>query len=178
MVPRAFKFILVCILVLGVRGAAGAQEDKPTSNSQLPAAKVALPDTSTKAAEPQEEPKEETREKTLEGEVAGVSPNFIAIDYGQDEKSVYEMTFNITKTTRLERIKDVKSLKTGDTVQVNYDEKVVKFGKREQVKERILKMLRLLNPAKVEAAPAVATASTPENDTLDDKAENSGEGKE
>jgi len=116
-----------------------------------------------------DEPKEETREKTLDGEIAGVSPNFLAIDYGQDERTAYEMTFNITKDTRLERVKDVKSLKPGDTVWVSYKEKIVKLGKEVRVNERVLKVLRLLNSAKVEPEPVAEKIEEAEEEALEEE---------
>jgi hypothetical protein len=136
MVRKIFKSALILMIVLGLTGTVLALE---TPTAQI------------------DQPKEETREKTLEGEVAGVSPNFIAIDYGQDSKTSYEMTFNITKNTRLERIPDVKKLKPGDTVWVSYEETVIKKGKETWVKQRIVKVLRLLNAAKIIVEPVVET---------------------
>ena len=160
MALKAFKFILVLILILGLRGIVFAREEKSTPKSPVQDAQASLSELAAKA----NEPKEEILEKTLDGEIAGVSPNFIAIDYGQDEKSSYEMTFNITKNTRLERIKDIKSLKPGDTVWVSYNEKIIKNGKETRVKERVLKILRLLNAAKVVVEPVVVT---PVDNTVD-----------
>ena len=143
MALKVFKSILVLILILGLRGTGFAKEEKISPQSPAPEASVKA-----------DEPKEETLEKTLDGTIAGVSPNFIAIDYGQDEKTAYEMTFNITKDTRLERIKDIKNLKPGDTVWVNYKEKVIKKGKEIGVRERIVRVLRFLNAAKRLGEPA------------------------
>jgi hypothetical protein len=149
---KVFKSILVLILILGLRGMGFAKEDKSAAQSLAPQTQVAtLQDAAVKV----DEPKEETLEKTLDGEIAGVSPNFIAIDYGQDEKTSYEMTFNITKDTRLERIKNIKQLKPGDTVWVSYKERVIKKGKEVRVLERVLKVLRLLNVAKIVVEPVV-----------------------
>ncbi|MDP3052459.1 MAG: hypothetical protein Q8N22_00690 [bacterium] len=142
MAPKVFKSILVLILILGLRGTGFAKEEKFTPKSPAPELTVKA-----------DEPKEEILEKTLDGEIAGVSPNFIAIIYGQDENTAYEITFNITKDTRLERIKNIKNLKPGDTVWVNYKEKVIKKGKEIRVKERILRVLRLLNAAKPVVEP-------------------------
>jgi len=144
--------MLALIFVLSLKGAGFCQEEKSNPQSLASEAQVTLSEPSVNA----DEPKEEILEKTMDGEVAGVSPNFIAIDYGQDTKTAYEMTFNITKDTRLERIKDTKNLKPGDTVWVKYQEKVVKYGKQVHVKERILKVLRLLNTAKVVVEPVAA----------------------
>lgn len=116
MALKVFKSILVLILILGLGGIGFAKEEKSELKSPAPEVQA-------------DEPKEENLEKTLDGTIAGVSANFIAIDYGQDEKTVYEMTFNITKDTRLERIKNIKNIKPGDTVWVKYNEKVIKQGK-------------------------------------------------
>lgn len=144
MALKVFKSILVLILILGLRGAGFAKEEKSTPKSPAQQPQVALPEPSVKA----DEPKEETLEKTLDGTIAGVSSNFIAIDYGQDEKTSFEITFVINKDTRLERIKDIKKLKPGDTVWLSYKEKVIKKGKEIRVKERVVKVLRFLNAAK------------------------------
>jgi hypothetical protein len=167
---KAFKFILVLILILGLRGMGFAKEEKSAPQSPVQPSPVTLSEEAVKA----EEPKEETLEKTLDGEIAGVSPNFIAIDYGQDEKSSFEMTFNITKDTRLERIKNIKQLKPGDTVWVSYNERIIKKDKEVRVLERILKVLRLLNVAKVIPEPVIETV----NNTPDNAEENVEENKE
>lgn len=138
MESKVFKPILVLILILGLSGTGFAKEEKSISQ-QAP-----TPEAAVKA----DEPKEEILEKTLDGTIAGVSSNFIAIDYGQDEKAAYEMTFNITKDTRLERIKNIKNLKPGDTVWVSYKERIIKNGKKIRVLERVVKVLRFLNAAK------------------------------
>jgi hypothetical protein len=149
MAQKVFKFMLVLIIVLGLRGIGFTQQEKSNPKSSDLKTGASLPEPTLKV----DEPKEEIREKTLDGEIAGVSPNFIAIDYGQDEKTSYEMTFNITKDTRLERIKDIRNLKTGDTVWVKYNEKIIKVGKEVRVLDRVLKVLRFLNAAKVVAEP-------------------------
>jgi len=161
MALKVFKYILILILVLGLKGTGSAREVVISKNPE-PAPSL---DASVKA----DEPKEETREKTLDGEIAGVSPNFLAIDYGQDERTAYEMTFNITKDTRLERVKDVKSLKPGDTVWVSYKEKIVKLGKEVRVNERVLKVLRLLNSAKVEPEPVAEKIEEAEEEALEEE---------
>jgi hypothetical protein len=151
---RIIKFGLVLVLGLGVKGAGFAQGETGVSlKNPASGVQASLPEASAKA----DEPKEETLEKTMDGVIAGVSSNFIAIDYGQDEKTAYEMTFNITKDTRLERIKNIKNLKSGDTVWVSYNEKIIKKDKKVRVIERVLKVLRFLNPAKpVVEAPVPA----------------------
>lgn len=166
---KVFKFILVLILILGLRGVGFAKEEKSAPQSLAPQTQLAtLQDAAVKV----DEPKEETLEKTLDGEIAGVSPNFISIDYAQDEKTAYEMTFNITKDTRLERFKDIKKLKPGDTVWVSYTEKVIKSGKETRIKERILKVLRLLNTAKVVVEPPVEVVNSTEDNALNNVEEN------
>lgn len=150
---KLFKSMLVLILVLGLRTIGFTQEEKSTPNSPAQEVQASTQAPTGKA----DEPKEEISEKTLEGTIAGVSSTFIAIDYGQDEKTAYEITFKITKDTRLERIKNIKNLKPGDTVWVSYDEKVMKHGKESRVTDRILKVLRLLNAAKVIVEPEPVT---------------------
>lgn len=153
MLQKVFKSILVLILILGIRGIGFTQEEKSTPSSLASEVQASGQEPSAKS----DQPKEEIIEKTLDGTIAGVSPNFLAIDYGQDEKTSYEMTFNITKDTRLERIKDIRSLKTGDTVWVRYNEKIIKIGKEVRVLDRVLKVLRFLNAAKVISEPEPVT---------------------
>ncbi|HNW40221.1 MAG TPA: hypothetical protein PL125_05440, partial [Candidatus Omnitrophota bacterium] len=66
MALKVFKYILILILVLGLKGTGSAREVVISKNPE-PAPSL---DASVKA----DEPKEETREKTLDGEIAGVSP--------------------------------------------------------------------------------------------------------
>ena len=155
---KVFQAIFIMMIILGFSGRGFAQQENLSPKPAAPEAQAALT-----------APKEETRERTLEGEIAGVSPNFIAIDYAQDEKTAYEMTFNITKDTRLERIKDIKSLKPGDTVWVSYKEKIVKLGKEVRVNERILKVLRLLNSAKIVVEPLKEIVKEAEEEALEEE---------
>jgi len=161
MARKALQAILILTLLLAFNGAGIKQ------------AEAQSPDLA--AAEELSTPKEETRERTLDGEVAGVSPNFLAIDYAQDSKASYEMTFNITKDTRLERIKDVRELKPGDTVWVSYREKIIRTGKEIRVLERVLKVLRLLNAAKVIPEPVAQKVEEAEEEALEEEEEESEE---
>jgi hypothetical protein len=84
-------------------------------------------------------PEEETTEavsKQISGEVSGISNNFIAVVYGQDEKTSYEMALNIGKDIKLEHMKSLKEIGVGDKVKVTYDAvyKVDKEGKKRLIK--------------------------------------------
>jgi len=158
MAPKVLQAILIGITLISFWGTGSAKEENLSP-------KPAISQVQTLPAEP----KEEVRERTLEGEIAGVSPNFIAIDYGQDERTSYEMTFNITKNTRLERIKNIKDLKPGDTVWVSYKEKIIKLGKEVRVNERVLKVLRLLNSAKVVLEPPAEKVEVAEEQALEEE---------
>lgn len=164
MVLNIIKTILISILVLGLERVSFAETTPANSKNSVLKGEVS----SSTPAQKTDAPKEEIREKTLDGEIAGVSPNFIAIIYGQDERSSYEITFTIKKDTRLERIKDIKKLKPGDTVWINYIEKIVKQGNQVKVKERNLKVLRLLNAAKVAVETVAPVASEVANNITED----------
>jgi hypothetical protein len=70
------------------------------------------------------EEKEEIVKKSVSGAVAGISANFIAIEYGVSEKeqSSLEMAFDVDKDVKIAHKKSLKEIHTGDTVEVAYDE--------------------------------------------------------
>lgn len=74
------------------------------------------------AQEGKQELKKITVEKTVSGEVSGISSNFIAILYGQDKKTSYEMALTIDKNTKVERKDSLKEIGVADTVSVKYEE--------------------------------------------------------
>ncbi|MEK7299304.1 MAG: hypothetical protein AAB066_05380, partial [Candidatus Margulisiibacteriota bacterium] len=76
-----------------------------------------------------EPPKEEMASKTMTGEVAGISPSFIAVIYDQDEKSAYEMALNLDAKVKIVGKKNISEIRAGDTVTVSYDEKFQKDEK-------------------------------------------------
>jgi hypothetical protein len=84
--------------------------------------------------------------KKMTGEVAGISQNFISILYGQDEKTSYEMAFDIDKDVKIENKGDLKQINTGNIVIVTYEEttekpKDDKEGKKIKVKNRTVKRI-------------------------------------
>jgi preprotein translocase subunit YajC len=95
---RIIKFGLVVVLVLGLAPLSFAQENK------------------------KEEITKKTTAKEISGEVSGISSNFIAIVYGQNSKTSFEMALIIDKDTKVEHKKSLKEIKPGDTVSVRYEE--------------------------------------------------------
>lgn len=96
----------------------------------IPAAGMAEENTDVSAQESKQEVKPEVEEKSIikstmkevNGEVSGISSNFIAILYGQDEKTSYEIALTIDKDVTIERKKSLKDIEVGDIVSVQYKE--------------------------------------------------------
>lgn len=78
--------------------------------------------TRTALAEPEEKPIRTVVVKDMQGEVSGISSNFIAILFGVDEKSSHEMAFTMNKDVKVEHKKSLKDIGVGDLVSVNYEE--------------------------------------------------------
>ncbi|MCX5693110.1 MAG: hypothetical protein NTX47_05450 [Candidatus Omnitrophica bacterium] len=80
-------------------------------------------------AEEKEDPNiiKEVMMKKMTGEVAGISQNFISILYGQDEKTSYEMAFDIDKDVKIENKEDLKQINIGNIVAVSYEETTEKL---------------------------------------------------
>ncbi|MDD5130328.1 MAG: hypothetical protein PHS66_04700 [Candidatus Omnitrophica bacterium] len=129
---RIMKLGLVLFLVLGVKGA-GIAVEVPELNK----------------------PKKVTQEKIVEGNVVAISPNFIAINYGLDKKTSYEMALAIDKDTKVERKKSLKEILPQEGVWVKYAEITEVFqdtvGAEKKNKARVLarvaKVVRFMNPA-------------------------------
>jgi len=104
-----------------------------------------------------QEAKKSTVEKTVSGEVSGISPNFIAIIYGQDKKTSYEMALPIDKNTKVERKDSLKEIGAGDTVSVKYEEitqahkEKTQKGKEKEVTKTLGRLAKVITFVK--AAP-------------------------
>ncbi len=87
--------------------------------------------------------------RTVSGVVSGVSPTFIAVEYGQDPNQgvANEMALAIDKDASVEGKKSVKELSAGDTVEVAYDEitETTKEGKK--LTRRVATAIRFVKPA-------------------------------
>ena len=154
LMTNLIKFMIVCVLILGVSipvfaakdgekssAKSGKQEaveedrgksvEKPKEESKGKAVAKAESDSAAKAVETpkQEAPKEEMASKTISGEVAGISPSFIAVMYGQDEKTSYELALNLDKKVRIVGKNDISEIHVGDTVTVSFDERFQKDEK-------------------------------------------------
>lgn len=104
-------------------------------------------------------PKKVVQEKILEGRVAGIAPNFIAINYGVDKRTSYEMALTIDKDTKVERKNSLKEIVPGEGVWVKYAEvseiSQEMSGGEKKAKRRVLgkvaKVIRFMSPAPKEA---------------------------
>lgn len=98
----------------------------------------------------EEEAKKTVAVKELQGEVSGISSNFIAILYGQDKKTSYEMALTLDKDVRIEDRKSLKDIGVGDVVSVSYEEttETKKQDDKEvtRVMGRVVKKIRFIRP--------------------------------
>ena len=88
--------------------------------------------------------KEEIVIKEVKGEVTGISPNFIAVLYGEDTKRQVslEMAFDVTKDAKIENKKNLTDIRVGDTVTVTYEEKTEKNKEgKVRVKGKLVKKI-------------------------------------
>lgn len=133
------RILLAAVLVLGLVGTGVAAEVKTKE---------------VKAKEVQVEEKGEKIVKVtkeITGEVAGISNNFIAVDYAIDfkEGAALEMAFNIGKDIKIEYKKSLSEIGVGDTVAVIYEEITTK-DKEGKIKktERLPKVIKFISKAK------------------------------
>jgi hypothetical protein len=91
------------------------------------------------------EKKKITVVKEVSGEVAGISPNFLAITYGSDAKTSYEMALTVDKDVKVERKKKLSEIKATDTVKVAFEEtaEIDERGKK-RIISRIAKNITFL----------------------------------
>ena len=134
---RMIKLGLVLVLVLGVKGF-GLAAVEPADDKK---------------------PKKITQEKTIEGKVVAISPNFIAINYGLDKRTSYEMALTIDKETKVERKKSLKEIVPGEGVWIKYAEisevsqEIVGEVKKSKsrVLAKVVRVIRFMNPAPKDA---------------------------
>jgi hypothetical protein len=132
MVLRIVKLGLMLVIIAGITGVSLAADVAETN-----------------------QPKKVIKEKIIEGQVVAISPNFLAINYGVDKKSSYEMALVIDKDTKVERKKTLKEINPGDGVWVKYAEisevsKVTVNGEEKsktRVLNRLVKVIRFMNAA-------------------------------
>lgn len=102
-------------------------------------------------AQTEEEAKKTVVVKEMQGEVSGISNNFIAIVYGQDKKTSYEMAFTMDKDVKIEDRKSLKDIGVGDIVLVSFEEttETKKEGDKDisRVVSRVVKKIRFIRPA-------------------------------
>ena len=177
------KTVLVLALVVGPAFAGFADEEKSSAPEQKTisqqekaavtqekaVAKAESDSTATTVEMPkQEASKEETASKSLTGEVAGISPSFIAVTYGQDSETSYEMAFNLDAKVKIMGAKELKEILMGDTVSVSYDEKFQKDEKGNvRINGRQVNVITLVRPGnripeKEEAPAPAAPEETPQ----------------
>lgn len=98
----------------------------------------------------EEEVKKKVVVKELQGEVSGISSNFIAIVYGQDKKTSYEMAFTMDKDVKVEDRKSLKDIGVRDIVSVSFEE-TTETKKQDdkdisRVVSRVVKKIRFIRP--------------------------------
>jgi len=88
--------------------------------------------------------------KSTEGEISGLSNNFIAILYGSDAKTSYEIALDIGKDVKIEHKNSLKDIGVGDIVGVNYEETIeTKEGEKPRVVARVAKVIKFIKAAQV-----------------------------
>jgi hypothetical protein len=133
---RTIKLGLILVLVLGIKSL-GFTEEPLEANK----------------------PKKVTKEKTLEGRVVGISSNFIAINYGLDKITSYEMAIAIDQNTKVERKSSLKDINPGEGVWIKYVEiaevsQEIVGGEQKsttRVLAKVAKVVRFMNPAPKES---------------------------
>lgn len=128
---------------------------------------LAYPLKAQEAPAKEKEIKKTVTVKTIQGEVSGISSNFIAVVYGQDKKTSYEMAFNIGKDAKIEYKKSLKEISVGDIVAVEYEETVeIKKGEKPRTTQRVVKMIKFLKSPQIKPETnALVSAETPAEDT-------------
>ncbi len=111
-----------------------------------------------KNAEPQGEAPKIKRQvitKKVSGEVAGISGNFIAVDYKQEGNAIYELALTMDKNTK-SSYKSLKEISIGDLVVVTYEETVETVeGKNPRTLSRLAKAVEFRRAAKVPSETGV-----------------------
>ena len=96
-----------------------------------------------------EQVKREVFTKSISGEVSGISKNFIAVVYGQNDKESLELALQMDKSTRGSQRK-LSEIKVGDIVSVTYEEVVeTKKGEQPKVIRRLAKVVEFRRAAAV-----------------------------
>jgi hypothetical protein len=89
--------------------------------------------------------------KEIIGQVMGVSAYGISLEYRKSARGSYEMLLPFDEKTRLDRIASLKQLKVGDTVKVEYDQRVKEDEKgKRQLLMTIATRVTFVKPAQAE----------------------------
>ena len=104
---------------------------------------------------------EKSTSKRITGEVGGVGAKFIAVEYKHDlaAGTASEMAFPVDDKAVLQRIKNLKELKLGDKVEVEYRETEFKNEHNEVMHKRVATRIALISAAPAEASATPATAA-------------------
>ncbi|MFA5157429.1 MAG: hypothetical protein WC532_08640 [Candidatus Omnitrophota bacterium] len=101
------------------------------------------------ADETKPEIKRQVLKKEVVGEVAGIAPNFIAVDYKQDTNSILELAIPMDKDTKFSR-RSLKELTIGDLVAVKYEETIETVeGQKPKTLKRLAKVVEFRQPSKI-----------------------------
>lgn len=107
--------------------------------------------------------KETTVAKTVTGIATGVSPKFIAVEYGASLKdgAALEMAFNVDREVRIKNKRSLKDIGMGDTVTVDYDE-ITKTNLEGKVlsSRRVARSVSFIRPAPKEVESEVLGAES------------------
>ena len=132
---RKIKYVLTCVLAISLSAVLSI-----TSSAQ------------EKKADTQGQPqvKRQVLTKQVVGVVAGISSNFIAVDYEKDEGSIREIALTMDKNTRFSP-RALKEIKIGDTVAVTYEE----IGETKAGQKKVTVIKRLAKTVEFRQAASV-----------------------
>jgi hypothetical protein len=160
------KILLTLVFFLGLVSAVKA-ETKPVIKKEAKSFSPVKVSTEAKpeaVSEAEKEFKQTTESKTIDGTVAGISPSFLAVDYGLNAQatSALEMAMSVDKNTKVQFKKNLKEINTGDTVRVTYEEITETNGKITRVLSRIAKEIDFVKAAEVIQEPPALGSKAPE----------------
>ena len=136
---KVIKLGLALILILSIKGLGLAQETTQVA-----------PKITTKKVM-----------KTVTGEVSAITSNFIAVLYGSDKDTSYEMALYLDKEVKVAHKKSLKEIVQGDTVAVSYEESAeIKEGEKPKVLAKVVKEVAFLSAA--QKKPESSALVTPE----------------
>ena len=95
--------------------------------------------------------------KEVQGEVTWIGQGKIAVVYNRDEKAEYEMLLPYDNSVSIKNKRKMSDIKAGDTVKIEYEEKVIEYKDRKEGKLKAT-AVTFIKPA---AAPLTSSELTP-----------------